>query len=330
MFLSLIVTHLNHLLYILLTEIQRSMAGHIRVDEYIAKRLVRFEITRSENLCKLIYLYHQRAQFLRVLLLFYGQVHADDNVGAHLLGYVRRKIILNASINQHLGVVIDRSEYSWNGHARANGQGQDTTAMDIGRTIHDVRRHAGKWYRQIIEVDRVGIAHAEVIEKIQDVITANQSTRHNTGYQVLRHALILFQMVQFVVQEILGSERQGHRITVIVGLGPVRQFVSLDSISHIIWPIHRRDYLYHLLVTVAKRVHTPHDGTHTGTYHHINRNAHLAKVTNHTYVGNAFRATPGKYQCHFRTPDGLGSRSHRGRIGIGYYKKGQNSPKNIR
>ena len=95
-----------------------------------------------------------------------SDLHADDDVGAHLTKHVGREIVHQAAVNQHHVTDADRRKHARDGHAGTHG------SRDAAATQHDlfasnqVGGYTGERDRQVIEIHLLLITYTQVIEQV--------------------------------------------------------------------------------------------------------------------------------------------------------------------
>ena len=115
-----------------------------------------------------------------------GQVHADDDVGAHLPGEVHREVVAHAAVHQHHATGADRGEVARDGHRGAHRRVEVAVVPDFRPAGDDVRRHAGERDRQAEEVRGIGIARREAGDQVLDVLAEDIAGR-KAAHQALQH-----------------------------------------------------------------------------------------------------------------------------------------------
>ena len=106
--------------------------------------------------------------------VLYGD--ADHNVCPQLPGKVGRIVIAQAAIAEHLITNSDRREDGRDGHRGTHSLRQDARGEVYLAVIDDVCRHTGKGDGQTVEVHRVGIAHAELLQEHIQVLALDDTT----------------------------------------------------------------------------------------------------------------------------------------------------------
>ena len=207
-------------------------------------------------------------------------LHGDANhdLSAHLTSDIHRIVILQATVNQHLVADSHRREGSGNSHRSTHGLWQSST-MEIHLFIgNDIRCHTGKGNRQLIEVERIGESHTELLEEFCQVLALDDTAR----------ILILLAKRQARAEEIS-----------ILLLAVAKTLITqVFLIGNHIAPVLHANHRIERMRIVTDGIESADNTTHRGASDIVDGDARLFQHFQHTDMGHAFGTTTTQYYGH--------------------------------
>ena len=214
--------------------------------------------------------------------------HADDDVGSHLTGEVCRIVVLQTTVHQHLVTQSHRREGSGDGHRGAHSLWQPS-AVEVHLFVgDDVRRRTSKGDGQVVgEVERIGVAHAELVEELGQVLALDDAAGIHVlladGYACRKEIGVLFLPVaEALVAQVL-----------LVG----------DHVAPVLHPHHRVERVG----VVADGIQAADDAAHRRASDNVDGDARLLQYLQHADMCHTLRAAatqydadllPGVTDCH--------------------------------
>ena len=183
------------------------------------------------------------------------QGDADDEVSAHLQGYVHGIVVDESAVHQHHAIEVDGREHAGDGHAGAHRRGKDSLMEDDFGAVHDVLGDAGEGDGQAAEVHRVLIAVRQGGEQLRQVLAFDDSRiRHIRRFQ---------------------GERDGKHV--LFGLQAVVQqfFLGIGTIGQEELPVLHVHQAVQLFGGIADGIQAADNGAHAGAYHIVDGNTRL-------------------------------------------------------
>ena len=273
-------------------EAQGTVAGDVRIQIDGAEFLVGIALHAHGVGDYIVQDVGQGRDFVKGLLVFVGDFHADDDVGAHVVNHVGGEVVDKAAVHEHLAVNHDGREYAWNGHAGAHGVG-DAAVTDVDFLAGgDVSGHAGERDGQFVEVDFLLITDAKVVEEVDQ-----------GGVVDVGAGKVVGEAVALAFVGVVDDSRQAegdvheHGAVALAHLG--RHGGTFDGVADVFGPIHVGDELGEFVRGVAHGIKAANDGAHAGAGYVINGDAHFFDVFQYPDVGGAFGAATAQHHAHF-------------------------------
>ena len=104
-------------------------------------------------------------------------IHADDNIGSHLPGYIYRIVVNGSAVHQYHRVQTDGGEDCRDSHTRAHGRGQYPAVEDYFLAAGHIFGYTGKGDGQFVEVDGVMVADSQSAKQVCQVFAANGTAK---------------------------------------------------------------------------------------------------------------------------------------------------------
>ena len=139
--------------------------------------MVALEILVGDNLLELFYLRQDGRQFLGILLQAGRHTHSDYVVSTHSSTLLNGEIARQAAIDIEFFIHLDRIKQDRNSHRSSQGFSKLALVQNISLTAYHICCNTYKRDRQFVERHKVGIAHRERVEEIDQVIARHQTIR---------------------------------------------------------------------------------------------------------------------------------------------------------
>ena len=204
---------------------------------------------------------------------------ADDDVGAHFAGNVNGVVVLQTTVDQHFITYSDGREGCGNGHRGTHGLWQSAVVENDLRVVDNVRGHAGEGNLQVVgEVERVGIARAELLEQLGQVLALDDAA----GLHVL------------LADGQTGGEGVGVLLTPVAKALPSQVLLVGDDIAPVLHAHHRVERVG----VVTDGVETADDTAHRRAGDVVDGDVSLLQHLQHADVCHTLGATATQYDRH--------------------------------
>ena len=204
-------------------------------------------------------------------------LNADDDVGSHLLEHVGGEIVDQAAVDEDAVAHLDRGKHAWDGHAGTHGRRHDAMTQNDFLPGDEVGGHTSERNRHVVEVHLFLVAHAKVVEQVDQRAVVDVGTRQ-LAEQVAFFGLLAKRAVAKRDVEHVGASPFAHV------LGEVG---AVDFVADHFVPLDVRNESRHLVGFVAHGVEAADDGAHAGARHIIDGDAHVLDVFQDPDVGSA-------------------------------------------
>ena len=299
-----------------IVETQHSVFRQVRLYFHVCGVFVRYEGIGAEHIDALAEYVGQIVD-VRIFLLRIGELYSYNYVGAQFTGQSDRIIVPHTAVHQHHTFRPDRRIEYGDGHRGAQREREFSAVPSLGLETHHIRGSAEERGRQVQEVHLVTVAHGDAVDQVHNVLARHVALRQ-AGHEIVLDQRLL----------ILGADgqvlagRTGKLIGVFLTLPVIVLFVveryaylMLTLIGHFIegyvlaWllvgneigPVRLRNQFLHIIGAIAQRVHSAYEAAHTGSQHHIDRDAQFLYAPYRPYVGNTLGAASAQDQGHHGT-----------------------------
>ena len=165
---SSFIADLNHPVYLLRAEAQRSVARKVGSD--IDRGVLHIVFMRLQAAGILRGL-HQHVGYIVHLVIIAGHVefHTDDDIRARRLGHIHRVVVLRAAVGENHRIDTHRPEVAWNRHSGTQGLDKVSFGPVLLRLSHNLRGNAAERSGQIEEVEITLVTYRHGTHQIVDV-----------------------------------------------------------------------------------------------------------------------------------------------------------------